>query len=134
MMDTPNAPRRPVVAAIVVTLSALLTGVAIGIAADRAVASRFPSLPRELPAPPGLEESPAKRKEFIAQLARELDLTEAQQAKVEALISQEAPRLRAAFDSARGIMRNAIRTPQEQLMQILTPAQQEKFRKLVPVL
>lgn len=130
--DERQLPRRPVMAAIAVTVSAALAGALIGIALDRTVLARVPAFPRDLPTPPGLEQSPAKRKQFMDMLARELDLTDAQRVQVEALVAEESPRMRAAFDSARGIMEQAARTPQDRLLKILTPAQQQRFRRMMP--
>jgi Spy/CpxP family protein refolding chaperone len=132
--DDRAAPRRPVLAAIAVTLSAAIAGVMLGIVLDRTVLTRTPELPRDVPTPPGLEQSPAMRQRFIALLARELDLTDAQRVQVEALIEQESPRMRASFDSAKGIMQRAVQNPQQRMLLILTPEQQAKFRRLIPPL
>lgn len=125
---------RSLLAAFAVTVSAVLAGVVIGIVADRTLGTDLSRFPRELPTPPGLEQSPAMRRLFVAQLAKELDLTDDQRVQVEALIEEESPRMRAAFDSAKSLMRHAVRSPQERLLKLLTPAQQEKFRRLVPPL
>ncbi len=126
---SPN--RRPVLIAVLALCVVAFAGLCVGIALDRALLSR-PAFPQAISEPPGLESSPALRKAFLAQLSRELDLSEAQRAAVERLVERERPRIRAAFDSARTIMKHAVEQPQQEMMAILTPEQQTKFRKLLP--
>jgi Spy/CpxP family protein refolding chaperone len=135
-MTGPDMPsrRRSLLMTALVLLTTAIAGGCIGVAFDRTILSANRAFPREIPTPPGLEQSPAMRKLFVRQLQRELDLSEAQRAQVEGLIEAQYPMMRAKLDSIRGIMRNAIKGPQTEMMRILTPEQREKFLKLVPPL
>jgi hypothetical protein len=124
--ESPSAapPRRRsvLVAALVVVLT-FGAGIVIGVIGDRIYLLRHERvIPRG-----GIE---LLGKHLIKRLDRSLDLTDAQQAQIEAIIEQRTRRMLASSDALHRAIYEEFTATHSEIEKVLTPEQREKFKRM----
>lgn len=116
--------------AVMVLLVVAAGGVAAGIAIDRVVLlPRFqPPNPPFLLGPQGPSEEIRSR--VSNRIARELDLTPAQQLQVDAIMDRQFAGMSKASDAVRPVIDSTLRATQAALDSVFTPEQQAKVRAM----
>jgi Spy/CpxP family protein refolding chaperone len=107
-----------------------LTGVALGVALDRAmvrwrIAGAF--MGRR---PPGSPHSPDVRKWVEERLDRKLDLTDAQRVQLDSILARREQEMRALMRENRPKFEAIAERTRREITALLTPEQQEKFSKM----
>jgi Spy/CpxP family protein refolding chaperone len=137
------ASRRPRVLATLVVVVALLTGIVVGMAADRRLAMRWHGPfgghftagrgPRAWGGdgrggPDGNRGGPGAPADRMHQrFATELGLTPAQMAQVDSIMTRSMAERHAIEDSVRPRMRTILDSTRSQIERVLTPDQRQKF-------
>lgn len=115
-----------------------LAGALAGVAIDRAMHARsfeggrrggFGGPPR-MGGPFGGAPSDSARSRMRERMAKDLDLTPAQSAQVDSLMSTQAPKFRALREKMEPAMDSLVKETQAQMDRILTPAQQAKAKAM----
>lgn len=114
----------------VVMLLIGLTGVAVGVALDRAmlrwrIAGAFMGH-----RPPGPPHSPEVRKWVLERLDRQLDLSETQRGQLDSILARRERELRGLMQENRPKFEAIADRTRSEIMALLTPEQQEKFREM----
>ena len=78
--------------------------------------------------PRGREPSPEMRKRFSDQMAKDLDLTPAQQIRVDTVLTRQMEAIRRATDALRPVTDSITRKAQDEMDSILNPAQRAKVK------
>ena len=128
----PRVSRRVTWLAVAAVVGTALAGILVGAVLDRTLLTWGAPWARGIPVPARGEPTPEMRQRFARRLASDLNLTEAQRLKVEELMEQQAPRIRATGDSVQAIVERSLAESREQMMKILTPEQQRKFATILP--
>ncbi len=107
-----------------------LTGVALGVALDRAmfrwrIAGAFVGH-----RPHGRPHSPEVRKWVVDRLDRKLDLSDAQRIQLDSVLARRERELRSLMQENRPKFEAIANRTRGEIMALLTPEQQEKFRKM----
>jgi hypothetical protein len=114
----------------VVMLLVGLTGIALGVALDRAmfrwrIAGAFVGH-----RPPGRPHSPEVRKWVVDRLDRKLDLSAAQRVQLDSILNRRERELGALMQESRPRFEAIADRTRREIMTVLTPEQQERFRKM----
>jgi hypothetical protein len=114
----------------VVMLLVGLTGIALGVALDRAmfrwrIAGAFVGH-----RPPGRPHSPEVRKWVVDRLDRKLDLSAAQRVQLDSILNRRERELGALMQESRPRFEAIADRTRREIMTVLTPQQQEQFRKM----
>lgn len=80
---------------------------------------------------PGADAWMLPRLEFLRRAQRELDLTEEQRRQVEAIFRESRERMRPVWQQAMPEMRTELARVRDQLRQVLTPQQRDRFERLL---
>lgn len=107
-----------------------LTGVALGVALDRAMfrwrgAGAFMGH-----RPPGRPHSPEVRKWVLARLDRKLDLSDTQRIRLDSILARREQEMRSLMKQNRPKFDSIAERTRREIMTVLTPEQQEKFSKM----
>ena len=122
--------------AVIVIAAIIVAGVVAGIAIDR-VLLRAPSAPTMLadtgfhPLSSALRSpTPEERRRLRNELARELNLTPAQDSAIDAIMMQRAGEFSALREQIRPRVERLVSDVRSDMEQVLTPDQRERFRRL----
>jgi len=123
-----NEPRKSRLVAGVVIVLVFLAGAAVGFFVHHAMLRRgFPGLAIGGP-PPG--PPPEMKGWMLERLDRELDLTPAQHARIDTVLTRREADLRALMSEARPRFEAIATRTRSEIQAVLTPAQQEEFAKI----
>ena len=128
----PRMSRRVTWLAVAALVGTALAGILVGAVLDRTLLRWGGPWERGIAGPAGVEPTPEMRRRLARRLANDLNLSDAQRLKVEELMEQQAPRIRATGDSVQAIVERSLAESREQMMKILTPEQQRKFSTILP--
>ena len=122
-----NEPRKSRLVAGVVIVLVFLAGAAVGFFVHHAMLRRgFPGL--AIGGPPG--PPPEMKGWMLSRLDRELDLTAAQHARIDTVLTRREADLRAMMSEARPRFEAIATRTRTEIQSVLTPTQQEKFAKI----
>jgi Spy/CpxP family protein refolding chaperone len=123
-----NEPRKSRLVAGVVIVLVFLAGTAVGFFLHHTMLRRgFPGLAIGGP-PPG--PPPGMRRWMLERLDRELDLTAAQHARIDTVLTRREADLRTLMSEARPRFEAIATRTRTEIQAVLTPAQQEEFAKI----
>lgn len=118
--------------AVAALVGTAVAGILVGAVMDRTLLMWGAPGARGMPLAAGGEPTPEMRKRLARRLASDLNLSDAQRVKVEELMEQQMPRMRATGDSVQAMVERSLAESREQMMKILTPEQQRKFSTILP--
>ena len=126
MTETPSAPpprRRSILVAAIVVFLAFGAGVVIGVISDRVYLLKHDRIiPRG-----GIE---FMGKHLVKRLDRSLDLTDAQQVQIEAIIDRRTKRMLASSDAVHRAIYDEFTATHTEIEKVLTPEQRAKFERM----
>jgi Spy/CpxP family protein refolding chaperone len=105
-------------AAVVVVIAAFVAGVLVGIAASHLLLLHHLRIP------------PRAAHMLMERLDRRLDLTDAQEKQIEAIIARRHERMNAIWAEARPRVHAEIEATNVEIARVLTPAQRVEFEKI----
>jgi Spy/CpxP family protein refolding chaperone len=111
-------PWKVILATLVIFVAGMVTG---GLAIKH-----FQPLPATTKAPPSLQ-----RFDLLRRMEKRLDLTPAQQERIEQIVRESQERTKKAWDQVRPIIRDEFQRVQDRIREELTPVQRKEFEKLL---
>ena len=132
----PPPPAWPRASVIVSAIAVLIIGIALGFVVDRAMLRHRGFAPRARMV--GFREPFARGggdawRRMHDRLARDLDLTPAQSARIDSIMAKRVADLRQIQQEMRPRMRAVLQQTRAEMDSVLTPAQREKMRSLHPM-